>query len=645
MKKTAVIFGLLLTIIAVLFSACANREDKEEVILSVPSHPEDSFVTPETEEKEENISNEPPVEPALPEDPKEPEENYDQIIDRPQDSVTPEVPTPTPEPLPNPDAGLQLTVTELVLEEEQSLTLGVIFVPKFVGDDQTILFRSSDESVLTVDESGRITAVHYGNAVVMVSDANGYFTATCAVTVLEKPDPNAGITLDQNEITLEQGQAGKLTATFVPMFDTDDLNLTFTSSDTYILTVTNDGNFTTEGYGIVKITVTTSDGKFRASCQVTVKEKPNPNAGLKLDKTSLSLQEGKSGKITATFVPIFSADSTALSYSSSKKAVATVDSKGNIQAVAPGTATITVKNKDGVFVATCKVTVTAKPKPYNVDDTVVKVYMTGSKEVISMPLGDYIVGAMMKEMGLNYQREALRAQVIAIRSYMLYVINIRGAKHTGGAVVCDSHNCCMAFMSQEDAVKRYGKDNANLRITMYKELVTSTKGQVVFYKGDVIQAFFHSASYKATESSKEVWGGNRPYLQSVPSEGECKKTTYYCTLTQVAKALGISTSKFNTSQKAVGNVVLTEGQRVKTITLFGREIDGTDLRIALELPSASYTVTYSDGKFKFVVMGSGHGVGMSQIGAEAMAARGCDAVEILTHYYTGCTVGTYTKKI
>ena len=84
---------------------------------------------------------------------------------------------------------------------------------------------------------------------------------------------------------------------------------------------------------------------------------------------------------------------------------------------------------------------------------------------------------------------------------------------------------------------------------------------------------------------------------------------------------------------------------MKHITIFGVKIDGSEMRLGLELASTSFRVTYSDGKFKFVVMGSGHGVGMSQLGAEAMAERGCTAEQILTHYYTGCTVGTYTKKI
>jgi stage II sporulation protein D len=109
--------------------------------------------------------------------------------------------------------------------------------------------------------------------------------------------------------------------------------------------------------------------------------------------------------------------------------------------------------------------------------------------------------------------------------------------------------------------------------------------------------------------------------------------------------MNISGKNFDRTLTPVGKTVRTEGGRVKTITIYGKVLDGVDLRNALELPSASYTVTFVNGKFRFEVMGSGHGVGMSQLGADAMAARGCDAIEILTHYYTGCTVENYSGTI
>jgi stage II sporulation protein D len=168
---------------------------------------------------------------------------------------------------------------------------------------------------------------------------------------------------------------------------------------------------------------------------------------------------------------------------------------------------------------------------------------------------------------------------------------------------------------------------------------------VVKYNDKTIQAFFHSSSYQATESCKDAWGGSRPYLQSVPSEEICKETVKYFTLTEIAKALNLSTASFSTGKSAVGKVVLTLSGRVDSITVYGKVLDGTDLRLALGLASTSYKVTFANGKFKFVVRGSGHGVGMSQLGADAMAARGCDAIEILTHYYTDCSVENYTGKI
>ena len=284
-----------------------------------------------------------------------------------------------------------------------------------------------------------------------------------------------------------------------------------------------------------------------------------------------------------------------------------------------------------------------EPKPH-IDDTVIKVYISDSKTVLTMTLGDYIVGAMMKELGLGYEREALRAQAIAIRSYILYKIE-RGYYHASGAVTCDDINHCMAYMTEAEAVKRYGAENAAYRRSCYQTIVSETAGQVVKYKGETIQAFFHSSSNGATESCKDAWGGSRPYLQSVTSEEICKETVKYFTLTQLAKSLNLSTAAFSTGNVAIGKVEYTESGRVARITIYGKVIDGSDLRTALDLASTSFTVTYENGKFKFTVKGSGHGVGMSQLGADAMAARGCTATEILMHYYTDCTVEEYTKTI
>ncbi|MBE6673453.1 MAG: SpoIID/LytB domain-containing protein [Ruminococcaceae bacterium] len=285
-----------------------------------------------------------------------------------------------------------------------------------------------------------------------------------------------------------------------------------------------------------------------------------------------------------------------------------------------------------------------EPAPIpNVDNTIIKVYITASKTTVTMTLGEYIVGAMMKELGLGYENEALRAQAIAIRSYILYKIE-GGYYHTDGAVACDNINHCMAYMSEAEAIRRYGAENAAYRRSCYREIVGSTAGQVVLYDGKTIQAFFHSSSYKATESCQDAWGGSRPYLQSVSSEEKCKETVMYFTLSELAKAMKLSTSAF-TGTSAIGKIIYTESGRVDSIAIYGKVLDGNDLRSALGLASTSFQVKFVNGKFQFRVMGSGHGVGMSQLGADAMAARGCDAIEILTHYYTDCTVGNYQGNI
>ena len=260
MKKTAIVLGSLLIAILILITASSCAASAKDDA-TAPDHsdvpavgqPDDPFVVPENTEK--------PEETEKPSDP-----TYEEL-ERPEQNEGPD--TPDPKPLPNPSAGLDLGLDQVTLEEEQSIRLAPFFIPVYEDDDTTLYFTSSDESIASVDAHGRVVALHYGVAVITVQNADGMFSVEVVVTVTEKPDPNAGITLDQSEITLEQGQAGRLHATFVPVFDADDLNLTFTSSDSYILIVQNDGSFTTDGYGIVTITVTNADGSFRAACTVT----------------------------------------------------------------------------------------------------------------------------------------------------------------------------------------------------------------------------------------------------------------------------------------------------------------------------------------------------------------------------------------
>ncbi|MDE6480675.1 MAG: Ig-like domain-containing protein [Muribaculaceae bacterium] len=249
-----------------------------------------------------------------------------------------------------------IEVTSIILDAtELNLTAGdtkklVATVSPENATDKSVVWSSDNEKVATVDEEGNVTAIAKGTAII-TAEAHG-FTATCQVTVANKTVAVTGVTLNKTTLSLTEGETGTLTATVAPS-DATDKTVTWTSSDEKIATVKN-GIVTAIAPGTATITVTAS-GKT-ATCEVTVNAKTIAVSGITLDKTTLSLIEGESGTLTATVAPDNATDKS-VTWTSSDAKVASVDDKGIITAVAPGSAIITATASG--MTATCTVTVTA----------------------------------------------------------------------------------------------------------------------------------------------------------------------------------------------------------------------------------------------------------------------------------------------
>ena len=239
-------------------------------------------------------------------------------------------------------------------------TLIVIINPSNASN-KNVYWTSSDSSVATVDNAGKVTAVKAGSATITVTTEDGGKTATCSITVKENLYPVTGMTLDKNSIELTEGDVTILTATVNPS-NASNKNVYWTSSDQSIATVDNAGKVTAVKAGSATITVTTEDGGKTATCKVTVKAKVYPVTGVTLDKTSVELTEGDVTVLTATVTPS-NASNKNVYWISSDSSVATVDNAGKVTAVKAGSATITVTTEDGGKTATCKVTVKAKVYP------------------------------------------------------------------------------------------------------------------------------------------------------------------------------------------------------------------------------------------------------------------------------------------
>ena len=263
-----------------------------------------------------------------------------------------------------------------------------------------------------------------------------------------------------------------------------------------------------------------------------------------------------------------------------------------------------------------------------------------------MTLERYLTGVVRGEMPASFEMEALRAQAAAERSYVYYQLAAGRKDAHPDADFCTDHTCCSAYLSETAAREKWGGDFAPWN-TRVEQAVSDTDGQVVLYNGRPILAVFHSSSAGRTAAAGDVWSGDLPYLVSVDSpEGEETVPNYYSTVTFTAAeakekllAAHPELKLSGTPDRWFGAAAENGSGRVETVSVGGTDIEGTELRRIFGLRSACFTVAADSESVTFRVTGYGHGVGMSQYGANQLAREGKTWQEILEWYYTGAKVG------
>lgn len=258
---------------------------------------------------------------------------------------------------------IELDKSELSLKKGESASLKATIFPENASD-KSLKWGSSDVSVATVDAYGNVKAEGNGEATVFVSSSDGGFTAYCNVKV---GTPVTGISLDPREFTLETIGSSFTVKPVISPEDASDLGVVWESADTKVVSVASDGTVTAIGPGTTTVKATTNDGSFTSNCVVSVK---SPAQHVSLDKTSLKLLEGESGKLTATVYPLNSTQKT-LTWVSDHPDVASVDNEGNVTARKAGAATVTVKVAEKVT-AVCKVTVISRVTGISMSETTVE---------------------------------------------------------------------------------------------------------------------------------------------------------------------------------------------------------------------------------------------------------------------------------
>ena len=275
----------------------------------------------------------------------------------------------------------------------------------------------------------------------------------------------------------------------------------------------------------------------------------------------------------------------------------------------------------------------------------VSIYKHSSGMNETLDFEEYICGVVMAEVPADFDEEAIKAMAVAIRSYTLRRIT-EGQKEVlhFSADVCDDFNHCQAFMSYGEASERWGELRAEECYGKIKKAVKETEGEILYYKGTVADAVYHSNSKGSTESAKNVWGFDIPYLLSVPTFEESQTSVQQYDADEFLTFLEDGQIKCNFDRDPsewISNYKKSESGRCESIDVCGTVVSGRRMREVFGLRSTCFDIDYNDGVFTFTVSGYGHGVGMSQYGSNAMAKDGYGYQEILAHYYSGTNVGLY----
>lgn len=271
----------------------------------------------------------------------------------------------------------------------------------------------------------------------------------------------------------------------------------------------------------------------------------------------------------------------------------------------------------------------ATPAP---EERCISILLDGTTK--ELELEEYVVGVVLAEMPAEYELEALKAQAVVARTFA-WKAACTGGKHGDGSV-CPEPSCCQGYLTPAQYLQDYGTAAQLQRV---RSAVMDTSDMVLTYAGEPIEATYFSSASGYTEDAVAVWGNSYPYLTAKPSPEEIQEETVAFSSGYLGELLGVVLGEEPTLWFTHWRY--TQGGGVDSVTIGDKAFTGTTLRYRLGLRSTAFSVDIQNDVITFTTKGYGHRVGMSQLGAEAMAAEGDEYPQILTYYYTG----TELKKI
>ena len=273
-----------------------------------------------------------------------------------------------------------------------------------------------------------------------------------------------------------------------------------------------------------------------------------------------------------------------------------------------------------------------------------RIFDLETETILSVPFSDYVKGAVASEMGADFEFEALVAQGVAAFSCALYQQKIHFAADYDFSAAPSQK---LGYITEEKAKEIYGK-NFEEKWAKISSAAEKSMQYILTYEGEPALAVYHAISNGNTESSENAWGGALPYLVSVKSPGdllspdyETKVSVSYETALEILNKSGAGLKGPDPEEWFEG-AKRTEAGYVDRITIGAATFSGEKIRSLFNLRSSDFDVEYKNSEFIFTVRGYGHGVGLSQVGANYMAKEGADFEEILSHYYPGTELKEYS---
>lgn len=279
----------------------------------------------------------------------------------------------------------------------------------------------------------------------------------------------------------------------------------------------------------------------------------------------------------------------------------------------------------------------------------IRVYMDRSKRIDEIELEEYVKSVLAGEMPAAFEIDALRSQAVAARTKVLFnkiKYDEEGHPSHPGAEVCSSVHC-QVYKTVDQLKSQHGDSWYSTYWPKIVEAVDSTKGLVIVYNGVLVDPLYHSSSGGRTEDSEDVFSAAVPYLRSVESPYEETSNNNYVSEVSISKFVSNLNKEFsckltnNNAKSSLKIIERSDGGRVSKIKVGDKVLTGRNVRDSLGLKSANFKITINKDKMIFTTKGYGHGVGMSQYGANGMAKKGYSFEDILKHYYSGVEISKY----